>query len=102
MTDLFDRLYPTDPSEENISVHYLFAALVDYAMGETTRQQIIDYWLLDTEAQADLDILCDAIDALSSTVAKLSFATELHAVMQLAEGGAKYNTKSAFATRLGL
>jgi hypothetical protein len=102
MTDLFDRLYPTDPSEENIAVHYFFAALVDYAMGYTTRAQIVNYWSLDTDAEADLDVLCDAIDALSGSIAKLSYATELHSVMMFAAAGAKYTTKATFAARLGL
>jgi hypothetical protein len=102
MADLFDRLFPTDPNEENIAVHYFFAAMVDYAYGETTRAQIIAYWSLDSEAQADLNVLCDAVDALPGTIAKVSFATELHSVMMFAEAGAKYNTKATFAARLGL
>lgn len=102
MADLFDRLFPTDPDGENIAVHYFFAALVDYAFGQTTRLQIINHWNLDADAETDLDTLCNAIDALSGSVAKVAFATELHAVMMFAEAGAKYVTKAAFKTRLGL
>lgn len=102
MADLFDRLFPTDSNEENIAVHYLFSALVDYAYGQTTRAQIIAYWSLDVDVQADLTVLCDAIDALVGNVAKVAFATELHAVMMFAEAGAKYDTKATFAARLGL
>ena len=101
MADLFDRLFPTDGSE-NIAVHYFYSAIVDYAAGETTRQQIIDYWALDAEAQADLNTLCDAVDALSGKANKLAFGAELHAVLMFAEAGAKYTTKSAFRARLGL
>ena len=102
MTDLFDRLFPADQNIDNIAVHYFFAALVDYASGETTRAQIVNYWMLDVDAEADLDVLCDAIDALGTPLAKIAFGTELHAVLMFAEGGAKYNTKAEFRTRLGL
>lgn len=102
MADLYDRLFPEGPEEENIAVHYLFAALVDYAAGWTTRQQIISYWSLDAEAQADLDALCDHIDGLATPTAKIAFGTELHAVMMFAEAGAKYTDKTSFRARLEL
>jgi len=102
MLDLFDRLFPTDLDQDNIAVHYLFAALVDYAAGHTTRAQITNYWSLDASAQADLDVLCTHIDGLPNLIAKLAWGTELHAVLMFAEAGAKYNTKTSFRTRLGL
>jgi len=102
MADLFDRLFPADSSVKNIAVHYFFSALVDYATGNTTRTQIVAHWSLDIDAEADLDTLCDAIDALSTATEKSVFGTSLHAVMMLAEGGIKYTTKSAFKARLGL
>ena len=101
MADLFDRLFPGDETEK-IAVHYFFSALVDYATGDTTRVQIVNYWSLDAEAEADLDVLCDAVDAESGKANKMAFGTELHAVMMFAEAGAKYTTKTAFKTRLGL
>lgn len=102
MADLFDRLFVRDGSTENISVHYFFAAIVDYAAGETTRQQMIQHWSMDTEAQADLNVLCNRVDSLNGPLEKLAFGEELHAVMMLAESGAKYATKEAFRTRLQL
>jgi hypothetical protein len=102
MADLFDRLFSPDPDVGNIAVHSFHAAIVDYGAGETTRQQIIDYWALDSEAQTDLGALCDAIDALVGKVEKLTFGAELHAVMLMTEQGAKYTSKTAFKTRLGL
>ena len=102
MADLFDRLFPAEANTENIPVHYFFAALVDYAAGETTRQQMINYWAMDSEAQADLNALCDHIDGLSGLGAKLTFALELHAVFMFAEAGAKYTSKVDFRTRLGI
>ena len=101
MADLFDRLFPVG-MEENISIHAFAAAIIDYMAGETTRAQIIAYWSLDASAQADLNTLCDATDALPTKADKIQFAIELDAVMLLAAEGAKYTTKSAFATRLGL
>ena len=100
MADLFDRLFPAEG--ENIPVHYFFSALVDYATGNTTRVQIVNYWSLDAEAEADLDTLCDAMDAEVGRANKLVFGTELHAVLMFAEAGAKYATKAAFVARLGL
>jgi hypothetical protein len=102
MADLFDRLFPASVEEENIAVHSFAAAIIDYMAGETTRAQIISYWSLDTEARNDLNGLCDAIDALGTQVDKIRFALEFDAVMLMAAHGAKYTTKSAFKTRLGI
>jgi len=101
MADLFDRLFPADETE-NIPVHGFHAAIADYVAGETTRSQIVTVWELDTEAQADLDILLMAADGLINLDAKLRFVLELGAVMTLAELGLKYTSKSDFRTRLGL
>jgi hypothetical protein len=102
MTDLFDRLYPVEGPVSNIPVHGFHAAISDYMVGETTRAQIIAVWSLDAEATADLDVLLATVDALTGIENKLRFVTELDAVMNLAELGLRYHTKSAFATRLGL
>lgn len=102
MADLFERLYPDDSGTENIPVHIFFAVVIDYMAGETTRQQIINYWQLDAEAQSDLNALCNHIDGLTGVLNKLVFTEELHAVMMMAETGAKYVTKAAFRDRLGL
>ena len=102
MTDLYDRLFPTDPSAENIAVHAFHAAIVDYIAGETTEAQIIGAWSLDADAQADLDTLLTAVDALTGLDEKLRFVTEFDAVMKLASADLKYNTKGAFAMRLNL
>ena len=65
MTDLFDRLFPEDG--DNIPIHYFYSALVDYVTRNTTRAQIVAYWSLDAEAEANLDVLCDDLDVLSGT-----------------------------------
>lgn len=102
MTDLFDRLYPEDIDTERIPVHYFFAALVDYASGFTTRQQIINFWGLDEEAQIDFNTLCNKIDSITGATNKLAFAEQLHAVFLFAEAEAKYTTKEDFRQRLDL
>lgn len=102
MADLFDRLFPPSIDDENIAIHAFAAAIIDYMAGQTTRAQIIAYWTLDTEAQADLNTLCNAIDALGTKADKIQFALEFDAVMLMAAHGAKYTTKSSFKTRLGL
>lgn len=101
MTDLYDRLFPTDNSE-NISVHAFHAAIVDYMAGETVRSQIISTWSLDAEATADLDILLAAVDALNKIEDKLKFIGGMDAVNILAAEGLKYTTKSSYRTRLNL
>ena len=102
MADLYDRLFVSDPAYGKITIHYFRAALGDYADGQnTTRQQIIDYWTLDAEATADLDVLLAEIDA-GTALQKAAFLLRLHDVMMIAEAGAKYQTKAAFRARLGL
>lgn len=101
MADLFDRLFPTGEGE-NIAVHAFMAAITDYIAGETTKAQIIGAWSLDAEAQADLTVLCNFIDGLSTKAEKIVFALEFDGVMLLAAHGLKYTTKSAFKVRLGL
>jgi hypothetical protein len=103
MTDLFDRLYP-DRSVETaikIPVHSFRAALGDYATGNTSRAEIVNYWNMDSEAQTDLDVLLVAIDS-KTALQTAEFLLELDSVMIIASEGAKYTVKSEFRTRLGL
>lgn len=102
MTDLFDRLYPPTIGTDNIAGHRFFAAMTDYAAGFTTRQEMINFWSLDAEAQVDLNALCDDLDAQSTVSGKMRWLQELHAVMMIAESGIKYATKSEFRTRIGI
>lgn len=102
MADLFDRLFPTSPTNDKIAVHYFRAAISDYVAGYTTQNQIITAFGLDTDAQADLTVLCNAVDALTTVTEKMRWLIELHDVMMIAESGLKYSTKSAFKTRMGL
>lgn len=101
MPDLFDRLFPEDIRDDNISIHTFAAVLIDYIRGYTTRQQIIGAWELDADAQSDLNTLCDSLDGMSLQE-KLIFAVEIDAVMLIANSGLKYATKQEFAQRLGI
>lgn len=101
MADLFDRLFPVDGEAPRLSVHYFRAAMGDYTAGYTTRAQIIAFWELDAEAQADLNVLCNAIDGMTD-LQQATFLLELHDVMMIAEAGAKYTDKASFRTRMGL
>jgi uncharacterized membrane protein len=101
MTDLYERLFDPVEGEENVAVHYFRAALGDYATGNTTRTEIVNYWSLDTEAQTDLDVLLGEIDS-SNALQKAVFLLELHDVLMITEAGAKYQTKDLFKARLGL
>lgn len=99
MATLYERLFVDDDSYDAIATHYFYAALVDMAAGETTKAQIINAFDLDTTAQDQLDLL---IAAYVSATDKRAWLDELHAVMMLAGAGLKYNSPSAFATRMGL
>lgn len=101
MTNLYERLFPDDGAD-NIPIHAFHAAIVDYMAGHTTRTQIVNAWALDAEAQADLDVLLAAVNALPALNDKLRFITEMDAVNKLAAADLKYNTRAAYATRLGL
>jgi len=101
MADLFDNLYPRNIDNSSIGVHYFRAALGDYASGYTTKAQIVAAFELDSEAEADLDILLNKLDS-SDTLQKTVFLLELHDVMMIAESGKKYTTKAAFKARMGL
>ena len=100
MADLFDRLFVVQTNK--IPVHAFIAAITDYIAGETTKNQIINVWELDAEAQADLNAMCTNIDGLSSKAEKIIHALEIDSTMLLCEAGLKYMTKSALKTRLGL
>lgn len=99
MANLFQRLFIDSIDYESISVHYFYAAIVDLAAGETTKQQIITAFNLDTDAEGNLDSL---ITAYQNSTNKQQWLHELHAVMCLAEGGLKYVDGPSFATRMGL
>jgi hypothetical protein len=85
MADLFDRLFV----DKDIAVHSFHAATVDYIAGETTRNQIIVFWSMDSEAQTDLNNFLDSVDGISGTTNKLAFATELDAVNEDGRTGRK-------------
>lgn len=100
MADLYDRLFLDD--ETGIATHAFTGALVDYVTGNSTRGQIIAFFAMDSEAQVDFNTVCDAFDGMATTLDKVVYLTEFEAVMNVAKAGAKYTTKSAFRTRLGL
>ena len=102
MADLFNRLFPENDEDPNISGHLFEAVLIEYMTGHVTKAQMIAYWGFDTTVQADLTVLLNKCDALTGAIDKLVFLKELSAVITMASQGLLYNTKSAFATRLGL
>ncbi|MCK5611179.1 hypothetical protein KAR91_55410 [Candidatus Pacearchaeota archaeon] len=101
MSDLFERLFPSGIGASGIGAHTFRAAIGDYAAGYTTKTQIIGFFALDSEAQTDLTVLCNAIDS-KTPLEKAGFLLELHDVLMLADVEAKYTTKSDFRNRLGL
>ena len=100
MPDLFERGF-VKGDYDKIAGHYIRAALGDYAAGYTTRAKIINFFEMDSEAQSDINILCDHLDGLNASL-KIKWLVEFHDVWNIAEAGAKYLTKADFKTRLGL
>lgn len=105
MADLFDRftadaLLDETPSEKRIPGHTWPAVMNEYRQGEATRQQIINFFDLDSEAQTDLNALCDHMDAMNA-MQKASFIFDLEYVLILMDQGMRYTTKSELKTRLG-
>ena len=106
MADLFDLIFQ-DPGEllpegNTIGVNTFYAGIVDYVAGDTTRNQIVNFLQLTGAEVTDLDTLLAAVDAIATLDGKISWLMQLDAVLTLAKQGIKYNTKSAFAARLGL
>ena len=102
MPNLYERLFPDDNLGNNISVHLFTAAVVDYAAGQTTRQEIITHFALDASAQTDLTALLDTLDAQGGTANKLLWIIQFDSVNIMAEQRAKYRTRAAYAQRLGI
>jgi hypothetical protein len=107
MADLFDRLFSSSieeplPFSHAVDIRTFHAGFSDYVSGNTTRAQIISFMDLTGQEVTDLDVLLGAVDAISSAQGKLQWLTELRAVLELANAGIKYDTKSAFVARMGL
>ena len=102
MADLYDRLFPADEGIQNISTHLFEAAMVEYMAERITEAQMVAYWQLDSEAQADLTTLLGQLNALTTTITKLFFLRQLASVNIMTEAGLLYNNKAAYVERLGL
>ena len=100
--DLYDMLFGDVDGDYIINVHNFEAAIVEYMAGEVTRAQIMGALGLSGQAEADMNTVLDAVDALSTVQQKLVFVGEMNAVNHLAEQGLRYTTKAAYAARMGL
>lgn len=107
--DLFDTIINPDfdaqgnlISPGNITSRMLYVAMVDYAAGETTRNQIVAAFSLTPEQTTDLDALLAHIDAAATPAAKVVFILQFEAVMEIALLGLKYTDKPSFKARLGI
>ena len=107
MAGLFDTLfqYPdltVGIEEKKMDIYNFYSGLVDYVSGNTTRNQIINFYPLSGEQITELDILLTAVDALSTVQEKLSWLMQFQAVLLLAWQDIKYDDKASFVARLGL
>ena len=99
MATLYDRLFVPSNDYGKIPCHIFYAALVDMATGNSSKEQLVTAFSLDASSEAQFDTL---ITAYQNSTNKNQWLQELHAVMMLAEWELKYNSPSAFATRMGL
>ena len=107
--DLFDTIINPDfdangqlISPGNITSRILYVAMVDYAAGQTTRNQIVAAFSLTPEQTTDLDALLAQINARPTAEGKMVFIGQFEAVMEIALLGLKYTDKASFKTRLGI
>lgn len=107
--DLFDTIINPDfdvdgnlLSPGNITSRMLYVAMVDYAAGQTTRNQIVAAFSMTVEQTTDLDALLAEIDARATPEAKMIYIAQFEAVMEIALLGLKYTDKPSFKTRLGI
>lgn len=107
MAGLFETLFQ-DPDinlgieEKKLDIYNLYSGIVDYVSGNTTRNQIVNFYPMNSEQIAELDILLTAVDALSTIQEKLSWLMQFQAVMLLASQKIKYDDRASFVARLEL
>lgn len=83
-----------------ISVHRLYAAMVEHLRGELTAAQVKTAFNFSPQEGAELQTIIDALNAKPTLVDKLVYAEAIHAVFLLVEDGdyteAKAKSSSGF------
>jgi hypothetical protein len=107
MAGLYDTLFQNPDitlgiEEKKMDIHNFYSAIVDYVSGNTTRNQIINFYPLSGEQITELDILLASVDALSTIQEKLSWLMQFQAVMLLSWQDIKYDDRASFVARLEL
>lgn len=105
---LYEQLFPLEHGDfPNVfawlyNVLPFWAAIGDYVAGETTANQIKIGFELNTQSQAELDVLLAHVDGLSGLDEKMAWMMQFQAVCMLSVGGYKYLDQASFKTRLGI
>lgn len=99
MANLVERLIGIDGYGEKIPVHQFMAAISELGRGHVTRAQIIAYFNLTLDEEADLDWLINKASGFNQ-LSREWFCRELHDIMLLAENGAKYTDRTSFVNRV--
>ena len=95
---LIDRLAGNE--EPKLPTHQFYAALSEFAAGELTKAQIVDFFVLDSGEEAELDVLIAAYQA-ALPARKLEFRAMIHEIFLLAEVSAPgYTTASELNSRI--
>lgn len=94
---LIDKL--SGEEEPKLPVHQFWGMLVEWVLGEATRQNVIDEFSLSTEDIVELDWIKTKIDNSSN---KANFMHILHSTFMLAERKMRgYHIKATIQARIG-
>ena len=100
---LVDRLAGIGTGETNqkLAVNTFHAMLVELALGEFTKQQIVDYWSLDAAEETELDWVITQYNAQPNAEAKSKFVQLMREIFILAEAQvAGYTTNADLTARI--
>jgi len=95
---LLDKL--AGDQEPKLPVHQFYAALAEFAAGAVTRQNVVDYFQLDSADEVELDFLIAEYQATDPT-RQQEFLEFIHRIFMLAEVKVPgYDSNAALSTRI--
>jgi len=100
---LVDRLAGIGDPETTpkLSISAFWACLYEMAKGKLTRQNIIDYFQLDTDEVVELDWLIARYNAQPNATAKASYVELIQVIFMLAESQVPgYTTNAGIVARI--
>ena len=91
----------TGPEGEKWAVNTFHSALYEFANGQVTKQQLIDYFGMDAQEQTELDWIIDRYNAQPTAAAKEKFIELMRVLFILAEANVPgYTTNAELTARI--